>query len=288
MSSERLIGPRPPRKQDVVSQVLLRRFTIDGQLEARSLVHPNARWKRRSPGAVGYEKDFVRVNAEQVEDVWGAVEARLAPALDEVDSGAQVKPRSDVEAALIDCLALHWARSKGVREAMDRAWDRVRQTSFDDLQGRPELLEIAFYQMTGMHAAGPEALAIANRLIHQGPDDIVSGQHFATRVVEFFHHAQKRLAESHIAVYDLPDGADDLIMSDSPVITSHRGQGARRAGQVALGDLAQIAMPIGPRTAIAAHTNPSRFTITAGQGRALNSFQAEVATKWLYRCPPLR
>jgi hypothetical protein len=214
------VPPPPPRKQHVVSQVLLRRFAVAGHIEATALAHPDSGWRRRSPAAVGYVEDFVRANAEEVEQVWGEVESRLAPALVDLDRGGSVESGGATEEALRDCLALHWARSRRVRAAADRAWDSVRTRSHADLATRPDLLDRSFLQLTGLHPAGPQAraIAIANDRLHEGPDDVRSGRHFADRVVEFFERARIELATIHIAVYDIPPEAEDLLLSDSPVV----------------------------------------------------------------------
>lgn len=219
------VPPPPPRKQHVVSQVLLRRFAVAGHIEALALTYPASRWRRRSPAAVGYVQDFVRANVEEVERVWGEVESRLAPALVDLDRGDSVRAGGATEEALRDCLALHWARSRPVRATSDRAWDKVRTDSHADLASRPDLLDRAFLQLTGLHPAGPQARDIANDRLHEGPDDIRSGRYFADRVVEFFERARTKLARSHIAVYDLPFEADDLLLSDSPVVAPNRAHG---------------------------------------------------------------
>ncbi|PZT91589.1 MAG: hypothetical protein DI630_29370 [Gordonia sp. (in: high G+C Gram-positive bacteria)] len=275
----------PPRKQHVVSQVLLRRFAVDGDIEVLAMDYPHSGWRRHSPAAVGYVKDFVRANAEEVEQVWAEVESRLARAFADVDRGSSVKPRGATEEALRDCLALHWARSRRVRDTVGRAWNDVRARSQADLATRPELLDRSFLQLTGLHPAGPQARAIANDRLHEGPDDIRSGRHFADRVVEFFVHAQDKLASSHIAVYDIPDEAEDLLLSDSPVVAPNREHTGWGPGEVALGDAIAFAMPIGPRTAVSAHPTPTRHTITIEEALELNQMQRQVVVSHLYRRP---
>lgn len=281
--------PAPaPRRQHVVSQVVLRRFTTGGLLEALTLEHPRAGWRRYPPSAVGYVRDFVQVDAEQVERVWGEVEARLPDAFEILDRQNPVIAGSPTESTLLDCLALHWARSGPVRDVSERAWSQVRARSHADFAERPALLDIGFRQLTGLHPAGPEARRIANDRLHEGPDDIRSGKHFADRVVEYFQHARSRLATSHLAVYDLPEDADDLVLSDSPVIAPDTARTGWGPASIALGQATALAMPVGPRTAICAHTAPTRETITTDQARELDDMQRLVATAYLYRRPTPR
>jgi hypothetical protein len=279
------VPPPPPRKQHVVSQVLLRRFAVAGHIEASAVAHPDSGWRRRSPAAVGYVEDFVRANAEEVEQVWGEVESRLAPALVDLDRGGIVESGGATEEALRDCLALHWARSRRVRAAADRAWDKVRTRSHAGLATQPELLDRSFLQLTGLHPAGPQARAIANDRLHDGPDDVRSGRHFADRVVEFFERAQIKLATSRIAVYDIPPDAEDLLLSDSPVVAPDSARTGWGPGEVALDDAVAFAMPVGPRAAVAAHDTPTRHTITVKEAQHLNQMQRRVAVSHLYRRP---
>lgn len=278
------VPPPLPRKQHVVSRVLLRQFAVDGDIEV-SAVSYTQRWRRRSPAAVGYVEHFVRSNAEEVEQVWAEVESRLAGAFADIDRGGSIEPGGATMEALLDCLALHWARSRRVRATVDRAWDDVRARSQADLATRPELLDRSFLQLTGLHPAGPQARAIANDRLHKGPDDVRSGRHFADRVVEFFERARAKLATSHIAVYDLPREAEDLLLSDSPVVAPNRARTGWGPGEVALDDAVAFAMPIGPRTAVSAHPAPSRHTITVEEALELNQMQRRVAVSHLFRRP---
>ena len=95
-----VIPPPPPRKQHTVSQVLLRRFTTDGFLEAFSLAQPHSRWRRYSPRAAGYSMDFVRSDAAAVEQVWSAVEETLPDALMDLHRGEVIEPDGVTERAL--------------------------------------------------------------------------------------------------------------------------------------------------------------------------------------------
>lgn len=140
-------------------------------------------------------------------------------------------------------------------------------------------------QLTGLYPAGPEARTIANDRLHEGPEDVTSGEHFARRVVEFFHRAQEHLASYRIAVYDVPPDADDLILSDSPVLTPNKDRTAWGPGQVALNVAVAFTMPLGPRVAVSIHDSPTRHTITPTEIDQLNQLQHLVAVDYLYRRP---
>src|SRR5206468_664513 len=141
---------------------------------------------------------------------------------------------------------------------------------------RPDLLNQSFLQLTGLHPAGPQARAIANDRLHEGPDDVRSGRHFADRVVEFFERARIKLAKSHIAVYDIPPKAEDLLLSDSPVVAPNRARTGWGPGEVALDDAVAFPMPVGPRTAVAAHETSTRHTVTVKEAEDLNQMQRRV------------
>lgn len=127
-----MTGGRHITRQHVVSKVVLARFAVDGIVEIEDVRKPG-RWRPKSPSAVGYVEDYVRHDSIGAEAVWQRTETLLATALNELDGGVVPEGGSRTEQAVKDCLALHWARSHSFKAAADKAWERVRRASIEDL-----------------------------------------------------------------------------------------------------------------------------------------------------------
>lgn len=78
-----------PRKQHVVSQVLLRRFMQSGTGKLRAFDIRSGHSKLCSPAALRYIGDYIRAeDAVEAERRWKAMEDRLPDALAAVDAGS--------------------------------------------------------------------------------------------------------------------------------------------------------------------------------------------------------
>jgi hypothetical protein len=134
-----MTGGQHITRQHVVSKVVLTRYAVDGIVEIEDVRKPG-RWRPKSPSVVGYVEDYVRHDSAGAEAVWQRTETLLATALNELDGGVVPERGSRTEQTVKDCLALHWARSHSFKAAADKAWERVRRASIEDLARLPELL----------------------------------------------------------------------------------------------------------------------------------------------------
>lgn len=281
-----MTGGRHITRQHVVSKVVLARFAVDGIVEIEDVRKPG-RWRPKSPSAVGYVEDYVRHDSIGAEAVWQRTETLLATALNELDGGVVPEGGSRTEQAVKDCLALHWARSHSFKAAADKAWERVRRASIEDLARRPELLARVFAQRTGRNDPTPQDLADANEDLHQGPEDFIDGRHFSERVRHFYAQAQARFADRSLEVGRCLPDTRDLVISDNPVVTpSHRKPGLNAQQGVALGDAHAVGMPLGPRLFVSLTDRPDAATIGDAQAAVLNDWQASVRRTHLIRRPP--
>ncbi len=271
-------------KQHVVSQVLLGEFAVNGRLEVEDARRPG-RWRLKSPAAVAYVKDYVRYDNTGAEATWQTVETRLRDALDELRTDEPPPRGSAAEAALLDCVALHWARSIPVRAVSERAWRCVRAQSMAAMAERPDVLARLHMQATG-RPAGPGDLLEVNERLHQGPAQIQSGEHFSDRVRQFFDKARDRFVGLSLQVGWCTEDAEDLLLSDSPVVTPSRSRTGLNPEQgVALGDAYAVGMPLGPRLFVSLHDRPERAVIAPEQARRLNGWQRQVRRSQLFRRP---
>ncbi len=275
-----------PKKQHVVSQVVLREWTVDGRLRELNLSWPDSGWRWSTPAGSGYVPRFVRVDAAKLEARWKEVEDRLPAALDELRLGAPVGPGTATEDAVIACLAMHWARSKAIRGASDRIYEEQRQASMARLAREPGLLERIHLATAGIHVTGPEARRLTNERLHAGPPEIVSGAWFAKRVIDYYEQALDWYGQQHLQVYDIPVDAPDLFISDAPVLTPNRDStGLSPLTQVPLRKARAVAMPLGPRLAVSLNPVPERVTVTRAHAEELNEMQRKAAVECLYRRP---
>lgn len=272
-------------KQHVVSQVVLGQFASDGVVEVEEARRPG-RWRPKAPAAVGYVNDFVRYDSAGAEALWQTVETRLRDALDELAAGGVPERGSAAEEALRDCVALHWARSSAVRTVSERAWLKVRQQSMDTMAARPDILAALHEKATG-RPAGPEDLQAVNERLHQGPAEVLSGEHFSARVRYFFDHARTVFENRSLQVGRCEPAAEDLLISDSPVVTPSRSlPGLNPEQGVALGDASAAGMPLGPRLFVCLHDRPEAAAIRPEQARELNAWQRSVSPRRMFRRPP--
>jgi hypothetical protein len=114
-------GDVKPHRQHLVSRSLLRRWTdTSGRLMAYDLEGSRVQGQVKSPNAVCYQHDFIQVDARKAEERWNReVEGDLPQLLASVENGTALDTGARI-AALKRLLALHWARSRTVREVNER------------------------------------------------------------------------------------------------------------------------------------------------------------------------
>ncbi|MFC4611538.1 DUF4238 domain-containing protein [Streptomyces maoxianensis] len=103
-------------RQHLVSQVLLRQFTMPGpkssgwQLLPFDLLNPQRRCKLKSTRSCGWAENFIAFDSMSAEELWSAIESRVSAALSAVNAGAPfADPRHP--ATLRDLVVLHYVRS---------------------------------------------------------------------------------------------------------------------------------------------------------------------------------
>ena len=118
----------PPRKQHLVSETLLKGWTVGGELSVVQLLHPEGPKKRAvGPGGVAYERDLTsRFTVDEIEDAWSHVESRAGIALPKVREGVGMDDADTVQ-AIKDLICLHLTRSY---ETLD-AWNRIGEENND-------------------------------------------------------------------------------------------------------------------------------------------------------------
>ncbi len=273
-------------KQHVVSQVVLSEFAVDRQLEAEDVRQPG-RWRPKSPAAVGYVNDFVPHDSATIEALWHSVETRLPQAMEVVRGGTAPRPGSPEESILRDCVALHWARSKATKTAANRAWLKVQAEHEKEFRVRGRRVLAALHERRTGRPGSRKELDALNAELNAGPEEVLDGRHFASAVPQWYEFARKRFATNRVQVLVCDDRVDDLVMSDTPVLTpTRRGPGLNPAQGVALGDATGAGMPLGPRVFVSLHDAAEVVVLDAAQVRQLNAFQASVRDLQMFRRRP--
>lgn len=121
-------------EQHVVSRALLRRFLGPTNQGDRLLAY-NLRFggaNLRTPRAVGKLENFVKIDSQETERLWGLTEQDLPAAIDAARTRRVLRDLKHV-AVIKDAIALHFARSLDTLESADQNW----QTTLAAARGLP-------------------------------------------------------------------------------------------------------------------------------------------------------
>lgn len=130
------------KKQHVISQVILRRFTWDkppGGVEMARLDVNRLDRRVRLLGtkACGKVDDFIRYASKDAEEMWSRIENAFPAALAAADDGS-ILDKPHLMEVIKDMLALHTVRSKEAPIIHQTAWEAVSGAIRDQLRQRPE------------------------------------------------------------------------------------------------------------------------------------------------------
>ncbi|MDQ6884552.1 MAG: DUF4238 domain-containing protein [Candidatus Dormibacteraeota bacterium] len=235
------------RKQHLVSQLVLRRFTQAGQIIRVDL--QTGQRELRNPASCMYKRGYISANPKEAEELWGTVERRLPPALAALDAGTLFQNQNDVN-AIKDCIALHFARSFGLlwtrRTALDRAEAKVRAKILEEDR---QFLERQFYLRHHFYPAGSEGLQLAaDEFIAEAERLIDNPETFSKTVRETFEVVLARFGASELEISSPEHGAGEFLIGDAPALTLRRGSlGGGPHGGVPIFEADTVIMPLGPR-----------------------------------------
>ena len=275
----------------MVSQVILRRFlgpTPQGdRLLAYNLQYGKA--KLRSTREVGKLTDFVRIDSEETERLWGLTEQALPAAIDAARTRRVLQNPRHV-AVIKDAIALHFARSLDILESVNQDWRRTlssARTAY--LSDRPAMEEL-FYRKHGFVASGPAvAEEIADDLLRTAKDLYESGAYFRLRVVDLFEEARRMAAAARLEIIRPSRRGSSFLIGDVPAISYDAQHGALGVpGGVPFGNATTVFLPLTP-TRLAALSRADRFeAVPARAVRQVNAFQVAKARGYVYMHPGSR
>jgi Protein of unknown function (DUF4238) len=259
-------SPKRP-EQHLVSQALLRRFCIPTPKGDRLLSYnlQFGKTKLLPPKQVGKLRDFVKIDSDETERLWGLTEQELPAAIDAVRTRRILKNPKHV-AVIKDAIALHYARSLDTLESADRIWQQgLGDARAAYMADRPAMEEL-FYQKHGFWAGGSTvAEEIADDLLETARSLYDSGAAFRLRVVDLFEEARRKAAAASLEIFRPRRG--QFLLGDVPAITvGPGGQALGIPGGVPFGDAKTVILPLTP-TRLAALGPADKFEIAPAAGR---------------------
>lgn len=272
--------------QHVVSAVLLRRWTENRRLLVYDMRYDSVRL--RSPRAEGYITGLIRVGAAEFEAKWAAIEQRIPPVFSAVDNGV-IFDNATLVGHLKDFIALHFSRSRTMREvhrrSMERAIEKLIQDG-DDLR-HPDRLDELFLLRYGLHSAGPEGrMAAYEAALREVRSQIEEGSgFFGERIDANFERIREDVNRWGIQIGVAADGAE-FVISDDPVQTIDSATG--RVGVLSGVPVSQadaLVLPLGPRHIISASKTDEYFSVPKHGVTKLNSAQFVAAHEKVF-CRP--
>jgi hypothetical protein len=278
-----------PKKQHLVSQVVLRRFVDDDGLLLRvNLEHGNIGYA--SPAACMYEWNFVAAAPNEAEKLWQTVEDRLPAALAAIDGGA-IQTDADSIKILKECLALHFIRSHNTKLVTEASSKYASAKMRDELvTEEKDDLAHQYYKEHHIHLVGKEGLSFAAAKVMATIEPALSSsQEFWERVKIHFEEVKKFLAPLELEMLMPESDTDEFLIGDGPALPYQSGNlmGGFRGG-VGLNDANAFYMPVGPRHVVSLARESQQHRLNRAQVGQINETQALNAFKQLCCRPTSR
>jgi hypothetical protein len=274
--------------QHVVSQALMRQFceiTPDGK---RLLMHSiaNGRSSLRATKRIGNLTDFVKIDSQFTEDLWGKTENHLPSAISAARSGTLFASARYME-TIKDAIALHFARSFELQQAHELIWTVGMKRTREIYMSNPSGLESLFFKKYGLF---PPSAKAAREIV--SADLIALTQHlfdrgivFRLRVVDMFETARQFLTSVGLQVASPPPGTE-FLLGDVPAIPIDE---TRRAlgvmGGVPFANATTVILPLAPDLLVALGRKDEYVTLPATFVTQLNKFQIMKAHHQVFMRP---
>ena len=280
-------SPKRP-EQHLISQALMQQFCIPTAQGDRLLSH-NLRFggTRLLPTRqVGKLRDFVKIDSEATEQLWGLTEQDLPAAIRAARTRRVLQNPKHVE-VIKDAIALHFARSLDTLESVEQNWQRtLASTRAAYLADRPGM-ERLFYLKHGYYASGSAvAEEIADDLLSTATALYESGAYFRLRVVDVFEETRTMALASRLEIIRSRRRQFQFLFGDVPAITVGAGGAALGIpGGVPFGDADTVFLPLSP-TRLAALGRVDAFEAVGARAvRRANAMQVAKAHDYVYMRP---
>ena len=278
-------------RQHIISQVLLKRWAIDGVVGVGDLRHGTAR--RRAPGAEAWLSDFIAgARAEEAERRWQRFEGdSVRRALEAVEDGTVFSGPGHVE-ALKGLLGLHLIRA---RETTHVWAGYLGQQAKDPESGlgsivamlnEPGVLDALFTERTGLVPSGPEARDYVRQTVVRDVEEQIGpgGPAFAEALYEQLETFRTRFASIAIEI-GVTDG-EALLIGDTPaLLIDHGATEVGLSAGVTISSADSLLLPIGPRHLLALGGGGDYRSIPPQTVSKVNRLQIERSQEKFYGCP---
>jgi hypothetical protein len=240
----------------------------------------------KAPRGVGKKENFVKIDSEETERIWGLTEQNLPAALVAARSSRIFKYPHHVT-TIKDAIALHFARSLDALAASEALQEETlmsrRNAYLADKQGMDALFYLKYKLYPPAGDSGRDT--IVDDLLARTRGLISSGAYFRLRVVDLFHSARE-VAHS-LGLQIMSPRSGEFLIGDVPAIPVDSRRGALGLlGGVAFADASMIVLPLGPRRLAALTEAPNGFE-RIGERRVaeLNSLQLANAKERVFSRP---
>lgn len=235
---------------------------------------------------MGKLTDFVKIDSEATEQLWGRTEQDL-PAAIKAARTRRVLSNPGHVAVIKDAIALHFARSRDTLESVEKNWQETLARARAAYLADQPAMEQLFRHKHGYWASGPAvAEEIADDLLSAATALNRNGAYFRLRVVDIFEEARRMAAAARLEIIWSRRGQSQFLLSDVPAITvGAGGQALGIPGGVPFGDATTVFLPLSP-TRLAALSRTDRFqAVGASAVSQANARQVAKARHYVYMHP---
>lgn len=276
-------------RQHYVSRVLLGRFSKDPTLKNGLVgqfdIVNGTELPARTPGAIGFERYFVKYDGDRMEALWGTMETPMRSAFDALLAG-RPEMLETKKTQIMDFIALHFARSLEAQRIHQESISEVeaRTQANKDMQARLAKIKYGFDLSKApsiLDEISEEVLWPIQKLENQG-------SLFQEWVESVFQRTRQHLADYSLSVRPAEEGGEYLL-GDCPAVGVAPGMDPRK--RPPLFDAKAIILPLTPNYAVMAYPpgpGDPAFSVNLpepGILRAINHGQIAQAHRRVYYRP---
>lgn len=275
------------RRQHVVSQTVLRRWTLEGHLAAVDL--RNGRVSLKAPRATGFVPWFVHADfSGPLEAMWAEVEAQVPTLIAAVENGTAFSD-DDVLDGLRQLVAVHVIRSKPMATMWARSYQQQsangRIARIRDALADPDVRRAVYEHETGLAVVGdvPAERVADSRLNRLDQTAGPGGAWFVENALMNYSRLLEILRRQFVQIGHHPTGG--LVLGDSPATTyDPQRQLVGLLGGANLVD-SIILMPVTPKYLVSFGRTGGYLELSDPSVKLLNNVQFASALEWIYCVP---
>ncbi|MFI7143451.1 DUF4238 domain-containing protein [Nonomuraea sp. NPDC050022] len=281
------------RDQHVVSQVLLKRFTVPGvrgsgrRLTKFNLERPEGTHKLKPPKACAYDEDFVPVDSVSIENLWARTEQRAPQVFRAIDRGNPFAEAANAS-ILRDLISVHFVRSFRYKKIHQESFHRVYQNLRDNMLGRrKELVRAEALRQTGLHLPDVALPAFLDPILEESlpAKGFAGGQLFRQNIEEMFNKVRDLIATWQPELLTARTG--QFIIGDNPAIPVRFDPNNPNAPayNMAIRDAHSVVLPLGPRHLMALGPQQLTAEVEKPVVERLNQLQVLAAYRHVFFKP---